>query len=315
MKIVFLDAGTLGSDIDFSGLTAFGKVAIYDSTTEAQLPERIADANIIITNKVYLSAVDLAGAHHLVLICVTATGYDNVDIDYARSRGIAVCNVPGYSTDSVAGLTVSMALSLAFRLKSYDNYCMSGAYAASSVQNRVEPVFYELTGKTWGLYGYGSIGKRVAEIARSLGCNVMICRRTPEKDEQCVSLEELFEKSDVISLHVPLTSMTRHSINENVLCHAARRPILVNTARGAVLDEEAVVCAVKNGTLSGFATDVYDKEPLRATSPLTQLYGCENVIFTPHMAWGAYEARVRLIDEVCRNIEAFWRCEKRNRVL
>ena len=190
----------------------------------------------------------------------------------------------------------------------------SGAYTASGVHNLLEPVFYELSGKTWGLYGYGSIGKRVAQAAKAFGCEIAVCRRHPADGQTNLTLPELFETSDIISLHTPLNEQTLHSVNRDVLKHAAKKPILINAARGAVVDEEAVACAVESGLLSGFATDVYEGEPMRADSPLRRLAGRDNVLFTPHMAWGAYEARKRLVEEVYRNIEAFLNGETRSRV-
>ena len=314
MKIVCLDTGTLGSDVDLSCFRTLGDTVLYPATPQHEAAQRVADAEVIVTNKVKLTHEVLSAAKKLKLVCVTATGYDNVDMDYARSHGVGVCNVRGYSTDSVAQLTVSLVLSLVMRLSVYDRYCKSGAYTASGVQNRLEPVFYELAGKTWGLYGCGNIGAKVARVAQALGCRVLVCRKHPEPDQACVTLDELFERSDVISLHTPLTPETFHSVDAQVLAGAKKHPVLVNVARGAVTDEAAVADAVENGILGGFATDVYSEEPLGADSPFVRLCGRDNVIFTPHMAWGAYEARLRLVDEVRRNIEAFQNGEKRNRV-
>ncbi len=314
MRIVLLDAGTLGKDMDVSCFEKFGTFTAYRATAAKDVPEHIKDADIVITNKVKLTSQVLAEAEHIKLICVTATGYDNVDMDYARKHGIGVCNVRDYSTESVAEVTLSLVLALTYRLPVFDTYCKNGAYTASGVQNLLEPVFYELSGKTWGVYGYGSIGKRVASLARAFGCRVLVCRKTPEEGQETVSLAGLFEKSDIISLHTPLTDATRHSVNAQILAKAAKKPILVNAARGAVVEEEAVTAAVETGFLSGFATDVYAEEPMRADSPFMRLKEKNNVIFTPHMAWGAYEARVRLLEEICRNVESFLAGGTRSRV-
>lgn len=314
MKIVILDAGTLGDDIDLSVFEQIGETVVYHSTPAEMVAERVADAEVIILNKVKLNKLNLAEAKKLKLICITATGFDNVDLDFARAAGIAVCNVKGYSTDSVAQLTVSLALALCCHLPEYDLYCKSGKYTESGIQNCLSPVFYELSGKVWGLYGYGNIGKKVAKIAKALGCKILVCKRTPSDDEECVSLEELFERSDVISLHTPLNPETEKSVNESILARMKKNAILVNVARGALVDEEAVTKAIEKGQISGFATDVYSTEPMQADSPYNRLRGFDNVIFTPHMAWGAYEARVRLVDEVIQNIKAFYNGEIRNRV-
>lgn len=314
MKIVFLDSKTLGADVDLGCFSRLGEAVLYASSTPETVPQRIADAEVVITNKVKLTPQLLAAAKKLQLVCVTATGYDNVDMAYARAHGIGVCNVRDYSTDSVVQLTVSLVLALVSHLPVYDRYCKSGAYTASGIQNCLDPVFYELAGKTWGVYGYGSIGKRVAHIAEAFGCKVLACKRTPSQDVRTVSLHELFEQSDIVSLHTPLTPETFHSVNAEILNTAKKHPILVNVARGAVTDEQAVASAVENGLLGGFAADVYSTEPMPADSPLARLVGRDNVIFTPHMAWGAYEARLRLVNEVCRNIQDFLAGGRRNRV-
>ena len=314
MNIVLLDAGTLGDDLDLSVFDAVGDKTVYKTTSPENVEERIKIADVVVINKVKLNESNLSKAENLKLICIAATGFDNVDLEYARKKGIAVCNVKGYSTDSVAQLTVSLALSLACHLNEYDDYCKSGKYTESGIQNCLTPVIYELSGKTWGIYGYGNIGKKVAFVAKALGCKVIVCKRTPEEGVGCVSLSELFEGSDIISVHTPLNDGTRGSVNEKVLNCVKKDLILVNTARGAVFDEEAVVKAVENGTIKGLATDVYSVEPMTKESPYNRLKNCKNVIFTPHNAWGAYESRVRLLGEMVKNIKALFSGEIRNRV-
>lgn len=314
MKIVILDAATVGKDIDLTLFDQFGEVCIYENTTEDETAVRIFDADVAILNKVKMNESNLKTAKKLKLICLTATGYDNVDTKYAREQGIAVCNVKGYSTESVAQLTVGMALSLCCHLNEYDKYCKSGRYTKSGVANCLSPVLYEVSGKTWGFYGFGNIGKKVAQVAEALGCKVIVTKNTPQSDVECVGLEELFERSDIISLHTPLNDATYHAVNQEILSKAKKGAILINVARGAVVDEEAVTRAVEEGRLSGFATDVYAYEPMSKDSPFNRLKDFDNVIFTPHMAWGAYEARVRLMDEIVENIKAFYNGETRNRV-
>lgn len=314
MNIVFLDAGTVGNDVDSNKFSALGNLCVYSATSKEQISERIKNADVIITNKCKLTSQVLSSAQHLELICVTATGFDNIDLNYAKANGIAVCNVKGYSTDSVAQVTVSMAMSLFSNLSFFDKYCKNGSYTSSGVQNKLEPVFYEMTGKTWGIYGFGNIGQRVAKIAEALGCEILVCKRQKVPEYECVSLEELFEKSDIISVHTPLNAQTHCSINKKVLDKAKKNLVLVNAARGAVLDEEAVAQAVISGRIAAFGTDVYSAEPFDKNSPYSRLCNLDNVILTPHMAWGAYEARVRLIDEVYENIKAFYEGKARNRV-
>lgn len=314
MTIVFLDTGTVGNDIDVKILEKAGTLISYPATSASEAPERVKNAEVIVTNKVKLTKEVLSAATDLKLVCVTATGFDNVDLEYARKNGIAVCNVKGYSTDSVAQVTVSTVLALSCNLASFDAYCKSGKYTESGVHNKLEPVFHELSGKVWGVYGFGDIGKKVASIAKAIGCEILVCKQTPVEGIECVSLSELFERCDIISLHTPLNEKTFHSVNSDILSRAKKNLILVNAARGAVTDEKAVADAVKSGKIAAFGTDVYSVEPMQENNPVYGLRDFDNVIFTPHMAWGAYEARERLIFEILANIEAFFKGEIRNRV-
>ena len=237
-----------------------------------------------------------------------------MDLAYCRKNGIAVCNVSGYSTDSVAQLTVAMVLSLANRLPAFQHFVNSGAYTQSGKPNHLSPAFCELRGKTWGIYGYGNIGSQVAAVAEALGCRVLVCKRSPVEGRTVTDLDTLCSQSDILTLHVPLTDETRGSINRERLALMKPTAILVNVARGAVTDEHAVAEAVLNGRLGGLGVDVYSTEPFPAEHPFTQLLGMDNVCLTPHMAWGAYEARVRCLKEVAENIRAFNRGERRSRV-
>ena len=315
MKIVILDAKTLGDDIEFSAIERLGDLTVYKTTSELQLADRIKDAEVIIVNKVKLNKENLPLAPKLKLICVTATGFDNIDVNYCWRKQIGVCNIKGYSTDSVAQLTVAMALSLVTRLGAFDRYVKDGRYTESGVQNRLKPYFHEINGMTWGIIGFGNIGGEVARIARGLGCNVLVTPHKPQgKYDFFVSLDELLEKSDIISLHVPLTSETNNMINRERIAKMKDSAVLINVSRGAVCDEEALTDAVKDGKIGGLGIDVYSKEPLDTDSPYNRILNEKNVIFTPHMAWGAYESRVRCIDEVAKNIETFIMGGVRNRV-
>ncbi len=315
MKISVLDVKTLGNDLDFSGIHKLGDVTVYDLTTQDQVIERIQDAEVLILNKVKLNKENLPYAKHLKLICITATGFDNVDIDYCREHGIAVCNVVGYSTDSVVQLTVSMAFSLATNLLSYDKFVKSGAYTQSGIFNRVEPVFREISALTWGVVGLGSIGGKVASIAKAMGCKVLAYKRTPVVEFECVDLDTLCKESDIITVHTPLNDGTFHLINEKRLSQMKDGVILVNVARGAVFDEEAVTKAVLDGKIGGLGVDVYSTEPMQEKSPYQKLLDRDNVIFTPHMAWGAYDARQRCIDEIEENIKSFLEGGMRSRLV
>ena len=216
MKIVILDAKTLGDDIEFSVFNKLGDVSVYQTTSSLQLKDRIKDADIIIVNKIRLNKDNLTDAKKLKLICVTATGYDNIDINYCWHKGIGVCNVKGYSTDSVAQITVSMALSLASHLNEFNNYVKSGKYMISGVQNHLKPYFNELKGKTWGVIGLGNIGQRTADIAYALGMKIVSNSRRYHEGYEWLELDELCKVADIISVHVPLTSQTKGMIDENV---------------------------------------------------------------------------------------------------
>lgn len=315
MRIVILDANTLGDDMEFSRFDRFGEVRVYSSTSPAQLEERIKDANVIIVNKIRLNESNLASADKLKLICVTATGYDNIDINYCWRSEIAVCNVCGYSTASVAQLTVSMALSLMTHLEEFDEYVKDGSYTASGVQNHLKPYFREIAGKTWGIIGYGNIGIQVGRIALAMGASVLINPHKIRKEySNMVDLEELCRRSDIISVHVPLTAETKGMIDEKHIQMMKDGVVFINVSRGAVADEDALTCAVENGKIGGLGIDVYSAEPMATDSPYNRILHRKNVIFTPHMAWGAYEARRRCIDEVYKNIETFFMGGKRNRV-
>ena len=315
MKIVVLDAGTLGNDVSLDAFARFGTLASYDKTAPEEMAERVKDADVLVLNKVRCNAETLKNATKLRLICVAATGYDNIDVAYCKSRGIAVCNVVGYSTESVAQLTLSMVFALSTNLMSYHEYVVSGRYTRSGVANSVTPVFHELAGKTWGIYGYGNIGKQVARVAEAMGCRVLVCKRTPTKENYpVVDLDTLCKESDILTVHTPLTEATRGSLDREHLLMMKKNAILVNVARGAVLDENAVAQAVLEGNLGGFGCDVYTQEPFPESHPYTAILGHPAVILTPHMAWGSHEARYRCIEEIATNIKAFINGEARNRV-
>ncbi len=315
MKIAVLDAGTLGNDISLDALSSFGTLAVYEKTAPEEMSARVADADVLVLNKVRCNAETLKDAKCLRLICVAATGYDNIDLDYCRSRRIAVCNVVGYSTESVAQLTLSMVFSLSTHLLAYHGYVASGRYSHSGVANAVSPVFHELSGKTWGILGYGNIGKQVARVAAAMGCRVIVCKKTPTKEVfPVVDLDTLCKEADILTVHTPLTDQTRGVLDRAHIALMKKDAILVNVARGAVLDEAAVADAVLNAALGGFGCDVYTEEPFGENHPYTALLGHPAVVLTPHMAWGSHEARSRCISEIATNIHCYLKGETRNRV-
>ncbi len=315
MRIVILDAATLGADIDLAPIRALGEVVAYENTEQAMVAERLADADAVVVNKLKMNETSLYGAKNLKIICETATGYDNIDTAYCAARGIAVCNVPAYSTESVAQLTLAMALSLATHLFAYRDHVNSGAYTAAGVANCLTPVYHELSTLTWGVVGGGEIGRRVAEAARALGCRVLVCRKKPETVFEGADIDTLCREADIISLHVPLTDETRGMISRARIAAMKRGTILINVARGAVTDEAALAEAVESGHLGGLGVDVFVREPFAADHPFTRIMGRENVCLTPHMAWGAAEARARCIATVAANMKAFFAGARQNRIV
>ena len=314
MKIVILDSGTLGADIDLEPIRALGDVIEYKQTLPGEIAERLTDADVAVLNKCKLNRENLADAKNLKLICVAATGYDNIDLPFCRERGIALCNVPGYSTDSVAQLSVSMALSLVTHLDEFRAFVHSGEYSRSGSANRLEPVYHEIAGQTWGVVGGGGIGSKVAEIAKALGCRVLLCRRKSEERYEAADIDRICRECDIISLHVPLTDETRGMISRERIDSMKYGVVLVNTARGAVCDEQAIADAVISGKIGALGCDVYSKEPFGEDHPFSAILDRPNVCLTPHMAWGSYEARQRCVRRMAENITEFYKGNDHNRI-
>ena len=314
MRIAVLDHAALGMDLCLDSLNVFGECADYENTRPDQAAQRLQGVQVAVLNKVRLTSEVLKECPSLRLICLCGTGYDHVDVKFCHEHGIGVCNVPDYCTDSVAQLTVAMALSLYCHLPQYHAYVADGHYSSGNAANRLEPVYHEIAGRTWGILGLGHIGTRVGEIAQAMGCRVIGYRRRAGGKYPCVDLNTLCRESDILSLHVPLTEQTRGIIGEKELAMMKPNAVLINVARGAVTDEAAVAGALMEGRLGGFGCDVYSAEPMPKSHPYYAIRQRDDVCFTPHMAWGSYEARIRVIAEVCENIRSYERGEKRNRV-
>ncbi len=316
MKISVLDAATLGDDLDMCALSELGEVSVYQNTDSTNIAERVCDSDVIIINKVKLNPSNLCYAKNLKLICIAATGYDNIDVEYCRKHSIAVCNVKGYSTNSVAQISVSMVLSLISHLNEYNEFVKDGSYSESVSANRLTPVYHEIAGLTWGIVGYGNIGKGVGAVAKALGCKVLACKRNPDGDEgvEYVDIDTLCETSDIITVHTPLSDSTKNLISADRIAKMKPSAILVNVARGAVTDEGAIAEAIKAKKLGAFGCDVYSAEPFRADHPFYEIKDLPNVCLTPHMAWGAYEARVRCLNEIIKNIKCFFAGKIHSRV-
>lgn len=315
MKISILDCSTLGEDIDLSPIRALGETAEYGTTPPELVAERIADSDVVVINKIKLNETNLSEAKELKLICVAATGYDNIDTEYCRNRGIALCNVPGYSTESVAQLTVAMALSLATHLPEYQRFVNSGEYSASGVANRLVPVYHDLASMKWGIVGGGGIGGKVAKIARAIGCEVSVFRRKQEGEFPLEDIDTLCETCDIISIHLPLTEETRGIISRERIAKMKKNAIVINVARGAVTDEAALAEAVTEGRIGGLGVDVYSKEPFGEDHPFYALRGLDNVCLTPHMAWGSAESRARCVGVMSENMKSFFSGERKNRIV
>ena len=305
MNIVLLDYMTLGEDLDFSAIYKFGNVIKYPTSTQEEAKLRVYNADIIVVNKTKIAKDLIDCAPHLKLICEAATGYDNIDIKYCAERGIKVTNTPAYSAPSVAQVTISMACNLITHLNKYKNFVHSGEYQKSNSANKLTPVYHELCGLTWGIIGFGNIGKAVGKIAEAFGCKLLVNKRTPIDGYECVGVETIIKNSDIISIHCPLTNQTRNLIDEKELNMAKPNAILINVARGGVWNEEAVANAILEGKIGGIGCDVFSTEPFSQEHPFNKILDNDNVILTPHMSWGSFEARTRCFNTIIGNIEAF----------
>ena len=313
MKICVLDAATLGEDLNLSPLSQVGEVTVYQQTPPELVRERIVGHDVVVINKIKLNAQTLPeGKDAPALICICATGYDNIDLTVCRERGIGVANVVGYSSNSVAQVTVGLVLALVTHLADYTAATANGAYTHGGCANRLVPVYHEIAGMTWGIVGAGKIGSRVADVAKAFGCRVLTCRRHP--DGQSVDLDTLLRESDIITIHTPLTPETRGMIGREAISRTKEGVVIVNMARGAVTDEAALTEAVLSGHIGGLGADVFSVEPFPEEHPFFAIRNHPAVLLTPHMSWGAYEARARCLEEVIENIAAFQQGHRRNRV-
>ncbi len=301
MKIVILDGATAkGKELDFDFLNQFGDVTYYDTTSKEDVLPRAKDADILVINKIVMDKDTLAECKNLKLITILATGYNIVDIEAAKALGITVCNVPYYSTNSVAQLTFAFILEFACKLSLHTQSVARGDWHNCKDFAYTLDTLHELYGKTLGIIGYGSIGKKVAQIGKAFGMNVLISTRTPV--EGCVSKEEVFKNADFVTLHCPLNEQSKLMINENSLALFKPTAYLINTARGGLIDENALADALNSGKIAGAALDVMTSEPPKADNPLLHAKNC---IITPHMAWASLEARVRLLHATEDNVRAF----------
>lgn len=315
-KIVFLDRETLGSDIDCSCLNQYGNAIIYEQTEVDEVSKRIEDASIVITNKHILGPEQLKNATKLKLICVTATGVNNIDLEYCKLANIAVCNVKGYSTNAVAQHTFALLLDLYNKNHYYHNYIASGNYASSSMFTHLGHSFHELDNKVWGIVGMGDIGRKVANLAEAFGCQVQYYSTSGRNNQaqfKRVDFDTLLKTSDIITIHAPLNKQTEYLFDEEAFAKMKNSAYLINVGRGKIVKETALVDALKNHLIAGAGLDVFENEPIKADSKLLEIQDPTRLLMTPHIAWAPVETRNRVIEEVCLNIESFKKGSFRNR--
>jgi glycerate dehydrogenase len=318
-RVIFLDAATYG-DTPLARFTDRWPCTIHQTTNPGETAARLAGHTVAVTNKVAMDAgvLNSSEAGNLTLIAVAATGTDIIDRKTARQRGVSVCNVPGYATQSVAQFTMALILELATWAARYGESVKAGEWQKSSVFSLLTHPACELAGKKLGIIGYGNIGKAVAQMARGFGMEILIAARpgaAPPVAAGRLPLERVLSEADVISLHCPLTTETRNLINHRSLALMKPSAFLINTARGALIEEDALIEALRKQRIAAAALDVISKEPPPADHPIIRAAGeLDNLIVTPHTAWSAREAREKLLQEVEENIAAFTAGRERNRV-
>ncbi len=309
MKIVFLDAKSIGDDIDLSGYEALGEVVKHDFSTPEETARRVADADVLVLNKVPVNAQTIGTAERLKLICVTATGTDNLDKEYLKERGIAWRNVAGYSTESVAQHTFSLLFYLAGHLPYYDDYVKSGKYVEDRLFTHFDQRFSEICGKTWGIIGMGAIGRRVAEIAKLFGCKVVYYSTSGQNNQpgyQRMEFDELLGQSDIVSVHAPLTPKTEGLMDRRAFARMKQSAIFLNLGRGPIVVEQDLADALNQGEIQAAGLDVLCAEPMAADNPLRQVKDGGRLFITPHIAWASLEARTRLMEIILGQICEFF---------
>lgn len=309
MKIVFLDAKTIGEDIDLSGFDELGEVVKYGFSTAEEARERSKDADVLVLNKVQVNEQTIGAAKHLKLVCVTATGTNNLDKEYLAKQGIEWRNVAGYSTESVAQHTFAMLFYLLEKLPYYDNYVKSEKYVNDVSFTHFAKAFHELSGKTYGIIGLGNIGRRVADIAKAFGCHVIYYStsgRNSQPGYERVSFDELLERSDIVSIHAPLDENTLGLMNQNAFAKMKSSAILLNVGRGPIINEADLAEALNNRMIAAAGLDVLSVEPMQPENPLRGIKDSERLLITPHIAWAGVEARMRLMDIILNQIKEFF---------
>lgn len=310
MNIVFLDADTIGRDIDLSMFEKSGHVTVYGFSSKEEMRERAADADVLILNKMQADAYTLEKASHLKLICVTATGTNNLDKNYLAQRNIEWRNVAGYSTECVTQHTFAMLFYLLEKLAYYDNYVKSEAYVNNTTFTHFSNVFHELYGMTWGIIGLGAIGRRVAQIAAAFGCHVIYFSTSGKNnnpDYSRVSFDDLLSRSEIVSVHAPLTEKTEGLMNRSAFQKMKKSAVFLNLGRGPIVVEQDLADALLAGELAAAGLDVLSAEPMHPDNPLKSIKDSGRLLITPHIAWAGVETRRRLMETVCQQIQTFFK--------
>lgn len=312
MKIVFLDVKTIGEDIDLSGFNALGEVVKYGFSSPEEIPERIQDADIVVLNKVPINEQTIGTAQKLKLVCVTATGTNNLDKEYLAKRGIEWRNVAGYSTESVAQHTFALLFYLVEKLSYYDAYVKEERYVNDTIFTHFAEHFHQICGKTWGIIGLGNIGRRVADIAKAFGANVIYYSTTGKNNQEGytrVDFETLLSTSDIVSVHAPLTEETEGLMNKDAFAKMKPTAIFLNLGRGAIVVEQDLADALNNNQIAAAGLDVLAVEPMSPKNPLISIKDSKRLFITPHIAWASVEARTNLMNIILGQIKE-WECTR-----
>ena len=308
MKLVFLDTKTIGEDIDLSAYDALGEVVKYGFSTLEEIPERVKDADVLIVNKIAINEQTIGTAKNLKLVCVTATGTNNLDKEYLKKRGIAWRNVAGYSTESVTQHTFALLFYLLEKIRYYDDYVKNEKYINDTVFTHFAEHFNEVNGKTWGIIGLGTIGRRVADIAKAFGARVIYYSASgspAQEGYEQVDFETLLATSDIVSVHAPLNEYTKDLMNREAFAKMKKTAIFLNLGRGPIVVEQDLYEALETGEIAAAGLDVLCEEPMSETNPLAKIKDSKKLIITPHIAWASVEARNRLMQIIAGQIREF----------
>lgn len=308
MKLVFLDTKTIGEDIDLSAYDALGEVVKYGFSTLEEIPKRVKDADVLIVNKIAINEQTIGNAKNLKLVCVTATGTNNLDKEYLKKRGIAWRNVTGYSTESVTQHTFALLFYLLEKIRYYDDYVKDEKYINDTVFTHFAEHFNEVNGKTWGIIGLGTIGRRVADIAKAFGARVIYYSASgspAQEGYEQVDFETLLTTSDIVSVHAPLNEYTKDLMDREAFAKMKKTAIFLNLGRGPIVVEQDLYEALETGEIAAAGLDVLCEEPMSETNPLAKIKDSKKLIITPHIAWASVEARNRLMQIIVEQIREF----------